>query len=84
MIVAGSVSTALAARSPLPLADGRPAGVATAELPLQARREIRNAYLSDFDRLSLDEPGIEVRYLDARLGSEGTEGFDGRAGGARP
>src|SRR4029453_14243064 len=64
LIVAGSVSTALAARAPLRFAGVRPTGTVTAELTLQARRHIRNAYLSDFDRLSENEPGIEVRYLE--------------------
>lgn len=63
-VIVGSVSTALVSCTPVRAPDGRPLGVAAAQLPLQVRRNIRNAYLSDFDRLGANEPGVELRYLD--------------------
>ena len=63
-LAVGSVSTILVACAPIYGPDGRPAGRATAELPLQVHRNIPNAYLSDFDRLADGEPGVQVRYID--------------------
>lgn len=63
-VVAGNVSVSLVAVAAIRV-DGRLAGYATAEIPLAARRNIRNQFLSDFDRLAGPDVGLEVRYLDA-------------------
>jgi hypothetical protein len=60
-VIVGGVSTALVSCTPVHARDGRLVGVAAAQLPLQVRRNIRNAYVSDFDRLGGDEPSVELR-----------------------
>jgi signal transduction histidine kinase len=65
-VVTGSVTTRLVATAPVASAGGPALGLATAELPLRVRRNVRNQYLRDFDRLADHAPGIEVAYVDAR------------------
>lgn len=61
-VVAGNVSTSLLAVAPV--GDQGVRGFVTAELVLAARRNIRNQFLSDFDRLIGPASDVEVRYLD--------------------
>ena len=65
-VLEGSVSTTLVAAVPVPDAQGRRRGFATATLPVQVRRNIGNQFLRDFDLLAGEGGGVEVRYLDAR------------------
>ena len=71
-VVEGSVSTSLVATAPITAPDGRHLGLATAEVPLRVRRNIRNEFLSDFDRLADAFPGVEVEYSEIR--SDGADG----------
>ena len=64
-VLAGSVTTTLVATAPV-RAGGATVGLATAALPVQVQRNIRNQYLSDYDLIAGREPGLEVHYLDAR------------------
>jgi len=64
-VLAGSVTTTLVATAPVRGAGGT-IGLATAALPVQVQRHIRNQYLSDYDLIAGRQPGLEVRYLDAR------------------
>jgi signal transduction histidine kinase len=68
-VLTGSVTTRLVATAPVGSAGGAALGLATAELPLRVRRNVRNQYLSDFDRLTRDAPGVEVIYVDGRPAS---------------
>lgn len=63
-VVVGSVSTTLVATAPIHGRDGQIHGLATAELPVLVRRNIRNAYLSDLDLLTERRGGVEVQYVD--------------------
>jgi signal transduction histidine kinase len=63
-ILAGSVSTTLLATAPISERGGRLLGLATAEAPLRVERHISNRYLRDFDRVTGDDPGLEVEYFD--------------------
>ena len=74
-VLAGSVSTTLVATAPVRAPDGRALGFAAAELPVAARRNIRNEYLKDFDLLTRGDPAVEVVYVDVRDGDPpGPEG----------
>ena len=64
-VLAGSVTTTLVATSPVS-EGGRVIGLASAAIPVKVRRNIRNQYLSDFDRIAGSEEGLEVSYVDAR------------------
>ncbi|MBI3932349.1 MAG: HAMP domain-containing protein [Acidobacteria bacterium] len=81
-VLAGSVTTTLVATRPILGPDGRPLGIATAELPVAIRRNIRNEYLSDFDRLAGEQAGVEVRYVDARDDVPEARAFPDLADGA--
>ena len=72
-VLAGSVTTTLVATAPVPGPGGQVRGLATAEIPVKVQRNIHNEYLSDFDRLAGDDPGIDVHYVDAR--DEGPRAF---------
>ncbi len=62
-VVAGSVSTTLVAT--FAIRDGALLrGLVSAEVPLAVRRNIRNDFLADFDRLAGDDEGLDVRYID--------------------
>jgi signal transduction histidine kinase len=74
-ILAGSVTTTLVATTPIQGPGGRTVGFATAELPVAVRRNIRNEYLADFDRLAEGLDGVEIHYLDARDEPEGPRPF---------
>jgi len=63
VVLAGNVSVSLVAVCAI-RHDSRTIGFATAEVPLAARRNIRNQFLSDFDRLIGADIGLEIRYLD--------------------
>ena len=65
-VLEGALATTLVAVSPVHDATGGPAGFATAELTLATRRNVQNAYLTDFDRLAGDSGTVEVRYVDRR------------------
>jgi signal transduction histidine kinase len=65
-VLEGSVSTTLVATMPVPAAAGGARGFATASLPVAVRRNIGNQFLRDFDLLAGADPGIELRYVDAR------------------
>jgi signal transduction histidine kinase len=65
-VVETTLSTTLLATAPVRTPQGESLGLATAELPLAVRRNIRNEYLQDFDRLIGDAPNLEVRYFDLR------------------
>jgi two-component system, NtrC family, nitrogen regulation sensor histidine kinase NtrY len=65
-VLAGSVTTTLIAAAPVRTPDGHTLALATAALPVKVRRNIRNQYLSDFDRVAGADPSLEVHYLDAR------------------
>ncbi len=62
-VVAGNVSTSLVAAVPVRDQAGI-RGFVTAELVLAVRRNIRNEFLSDYDRLIGPLSDVEVRYLD--------------------
>jgi signal transduction histidine kinase len=64
-VLAGSVTTTLVATAPVSVG-GTTLGLATAALPVQVQRHIRNQYLSDYDLIAGGEPGLEIRYVDAR------------------
>jgi signal transduction histidine kinase len=64
-VLSGSVTTTLVATSPV-REGGRIIGLASAAVPVKVRRNIKNQYLSDFDRIAGPEPGLEVSYVDAR------------------
>jgi len=74
-VLGGSVTTTLVATAPVRDARGELVGLATAELPADVRRHIRNDFLTDFDRLTEDDPGLEVHYLDARYEAQGPRPF---------
>ncbi len=74
-VLEGSVTTTLVAAVPLLDARGAPRGVATASVPLAARRNLRNQALRDFDLLTGSDQGLEIRYVDARLASPPAEPF---------
>jgi signal transduction histidine kinase len=65
-VLTGTVTTTLVAAAPVRDAKGSVLGIATAELPVAVRRHISNEYLSDFDLIAGDDPGLEVRYADVR------------------
>jgi signal transduction histidine kinase len=73
-VLEGTVSTTLVALAPV-TPERAPAGFVTAALPLAARRNIRNEFLRDFDLLAGTDPGLEIRYVDARARPEDLEGF---------
>jgi signal transduction histidine kinase len=74
-VVAGSVSTTLIAAVPLKESGGRTAGIATAEIPLAVRRNIKNGFLADYDRLADLAPGLQVRYVDVLEQGQGPRPF---------
>jgi signal transduction histidine kinase len=80
-ILGGSVSTTLVAVAPVASGTPRP-GFISASLPVAVRRNIRNEFLSDVDLLAGQEPGIEVRYVDARDEQEGPRPFPPPPSGA--
>ncbi len=63
-ILGNGVSTTLLATAPIRSAAGAVLGLASAEIALAERRNIRHGSLSDFDRLADLAPGLEVRYVD--------------------
>ena len=80
-ILGGSVSTTLVAVAPVPGRARRRAFV-SASLPIAVRRNIRNQFLSDFDLLAGPQPGVELRYVDARDEQEGPRPFPPPGAGA--
>src|SRR5262249_59054116 len=74
-ILGGSVTTTLVATAPVHGASGAVLGVVTAELPVDVRRHIRNDFLADFDRLTEEDGGVEVHYVDARYETQGPRPF---------
>jgi signal transduction histidine kinase len=62
-VVAGNVTTSLVAVVPIRDAGGV-RGYVSAELMLAVRRNIRNRFLSDYDRLAGPDSGVEVDYVD--------------------
>ena len=74
LVVPGTVSTVLVAVVPVGQGPASPL-VATAEIILAVRRNIRNEYLSDYDRLTRGGPGLEVRYPDPRRQGEPAAAF---------
>jgi signal transduction histidine kinase len=83
LILQGSVSTYLVATVPVRAADGVVSGLATATLPIAARRNIRNEFLADFDLVAGTRPGVEIRYVDARDEAQGPPVLDPLAAGTR-
>ncbi len=81
-ILAGSVTTTLVATTPIRGPGGRTIGFATAEMPVAVRRNIRNEYLADFDRLAEGLDGVEIHYLDARDEPEAPRPFPERPSSA--
>jgi signal transduction histidine kinase len=73
-VLEGTVSTTLVALAPVPGERATPV-VVSAALALAARRNIRNEFLRDFDLLAGSDPGLEIRYVDARARPEDLEGF---------
>ena len=65
-VIEGSVSTTMVSVAHVKGSDGAVIGVATAEVTVASRRNLRNAYLRDFDRIAADSPDIEVQYVDIR------------------
>jgi signal transduction histidine kinase len=65
-VLLGSVSTILIATRPIRGPTGTLEGVATAEIAVAVRRNIHNAYLSDFDLLAGSDPDVEIHYVDSR------------------
>lgn len=80
-VVEGSVSTSLVATAPIVGGDGRALGLATAEIPLRVRRNIRNEFLADFDRFTDAFPGVEVRYADFHQSADPEEPSASRPAG---
>jgi len=65
--IVGNVTTLLVAAVPLPPGPGPEVqGFLTAEIPVRVRRNIENQFLSDFDLLAVDLPGVEAHYADVR------------------
>jgi signal transduction histidine kinase len=60
----GAVSTLLVTARPVGTEAAR--GVVVASVVLATRRNIRNEFLRDFDRVAASDRGIEVHYFDAR------------------
>jgi len=83
LILQGSVTTFLVASVPIPAPAGGSPGLATATLPIAARRNIRNEFLGDFDLVAGTRPWVEIRYVDARDEAEGPAPFEPLAAGAR-
>jgi signal transduction histidine kinase len=65
-LLEGNVTTTLVGHAPIRGPAGQPLGHAIASLPLAVRRNISNDFLRDFDVLAAGDPGVELRYLDAR------------------
>ncbi len=65
-LLEGNVTTTLVAHAPIRGPSAQPLGHAIASMPLAVRRNISNDFLRDFDRLAAGDPGVELRYLDAR------------------
>jgi len=75
---AGTIATTLLATAPVRGADGRAVGFAAAELPIALRRQIRNAFLFDFDLLTEGDPAVSLRYagdLEPETPPAGTRGL---------
>jgi signal transduction histidine kinase len=72
IILSGTVSTTLVAMAPVA---GTARGFVTASLPVAVRRNIRNEFLSDVDLLAGPDPGVELRYVDARDEQDGPRPF---------
>jgi signal transduction histidine kinase len=63
-VTGNGVSTRLLATTPIRSNSGALIGIASAEIALAERRNIRSGSLADFDRLADLAPGLEVRYVD--------------------
>jgi signal transduction histidine kinase len=76
VVLEGALGTTLLAVTPVRDADGRAVAVITAERVLASRPDLRNRFVSDFDRLAEGLPEVEVQYYDVRDDPRSAHAFD--------